>query len=135
MEKINFATLNWEKDPITQFEVLYQAHFRKLEQVLGRPPTDNATRVTIATSTKDGTPSLRYVLLKQHDNRGFIINTHYTSRKGRDLIENPKASLCFYWKQLDVQVRVDADVKKLSSEESDANLEGQTTRFSSGVGN
>jgi pyridoxamine 5'-phosphate oxidase len=116
---VSFSTVEWVKDPITQFETFFALHKERVEAVTNKPLTDLINRMTIATATRDGMPSLRYVLLKYWDDRGFIFNTHYTSRKGRELTENPRAALCFFWKQINVQVRIEGDVRPLSVEESD----------------
>ena len=78
-----------------------------------------AERVTLATSTPDGRPSARMVLLKQVVDDGFVFYTNYLSRKARELDENPFAALVFYWQKLDYQVRVEGTVTRNSAEESD----------------
>lgn len=78
------------------------------------------SRAALATSSLDGIPSVRYVLVKWVDERGFRIFTNYTSRKARFLDENPRASLAFHWENLGEQVRVEGHVERLSEEESDA---------------
>jgi pyridoxamine 5'-phosphate oxidase len=75
--------------------------------------------MTLATAAKDGQPSARVVLLKSFDERGFVFYTNYQSRKGRDLAENPRASLLFYWSQLWRQVRIEGWVEKISAAESE----------------
>jgi pyridoxamine 5'-phosphate oxidase len=76
--------------------------------------------MTLATAAADGRPSARMLLLKGADERGFAFFTGYDSRKGRELAENPRAALVFYWQQLGRQVRVEGTVRRLSPEESDA---------------
>jgi pyridoxamine 5'-phosphate oxidase len=75
--------------------------------------------MTLATATKDGRPSARMVLLKQLDRDGFVFYTNYESSKARELDENPRAALVFYWTQLDRQVRVEGRVERISAAESD----------------
>lgn len=75
--------------------------------------------MTLATATKDGQPSARMVLLKQVDNDGFVFYTNYESAKARELEENPRAALVLYWSGLDRQVRIEGNVERISSEESD----------------
>lgn len=75
--------------------------------------------MTLATATSDGKPSARLVLLKQADEQGFVFYTNYRSSKARDLEENPRAALVFYWVQVDRQVRIEGRVAKVSDEESD----------------
>lgn len=77
------------------------------------------TSMTLATTDADGHPSARTMLLKHFDKRGFVFYTNSHSRKGRDLIENPYASLCFFWQPLMQQVRVEGPVEPIRSEESD----------------
>ena len=76
--------------------------------------------MTLATSTPEGKPSARLVLLKGAGERGFAFYTNYNSMKARDLDSNPQAALVFYWPQLERQVRVEGRVERTTSEESDA---------------
>lgn len=80
-------------------------------------PEPNA--MTIATTTPDGSPSARMVLLKDFDERGFVFFTNYNSRKGQELAENPQAALVFWWAELERQVRIVGRVEKTSEAESD----------------
>ena len=75
--------------------------------------------MTLATSTKNGTPSARIVLLKGYDERGFIFFTNYESQKGKDLAENPNAALVFFWKEIERQIRIEGVVEKTTAQESD----------------
>jgi pyridoxamine 5'-phosphate oxidase len=75
--------------------------------------------MTLATSTGDGHPSARVVLLKSFDSQGFVFFTNYESRKGRELADNPYAALVFWWGELERQVRVEGQVAKVSAAESD----------------
>jgi len=100
------------RDPFRQFDKWFQeAEAAKLVE-------PNA--MTLATSTKDGRPSARTVLLKGVDGRGFVFYTNYESRKGRDLAENPRASLLLPWIGLERQVIIEGPLAKLSREESAA---------------
>jgi pyridoxamine 5'-phosphate oxidase len=76
--------------------------------------------MSLATSTPDGMPSVRMVLLKGVDPRGFVFFTNYGSSKAKELEENPKAALCFHWAILERQVRVSGSVVRISEEESTA---------------
>jgi pyridoxamine 5'-phosphate oxidase len=87
--------------------------------VLGHPPAD-ATAMVLATADAGGEPSARTVLLKGIDERGFSFFTNYESRKGRDLAENPRATLVFFWPSLERQVLVAGHVTKLPEAESEA---------------
>jgi len=75
--------------------------------------------VALATATSDGAPSVRMLLLKSVDERGFVFVTNHESRKGRELAENPQAALLFYWPELGRQVRVEGPVERVSGAESD----------------
>ena len=79
--------------------------------------TPMPTAMTLGTSTKDGKPSVRVVLLKQVDHRGFIFFTNYRSRKSREMTENPFAILSFYWPEFERQVRIEGTVERISREE------------------
>jgi len=83
----------------------------------GLPEPDAAA---LATATPDGRPSVRFVLIKGIDADGVRVFTNYESRKGRELAENPRAALVFYWRPLGRQVRVEGTVRRLPEEESDA---------------
>jgi len=76
--------------------------------------------MTLATSTPQGRPSARLILLKQADERGFVFYTNYNSMKARELESNPQAALVFYWAQLERQVRLEGQVERTSADESDA---------------
>lgn len=76
--------------------------------------------VALATATPEGAPSIRMVLMKGADERGFVFHTGYESRKGRELERNPRAALLFYWDPLGRQVRVEGEVEPLPTKESDA---------------
>ncbi len=75
--------------------------------------------MTLATASADGMPSARIVLLKEFDKNGFIFFTNYNSYKGKQLEENPKACLVFFWKEVERQVRLTGLVEKISAAESD----------------
>ena len=78
----------------------------------------DANAMSLATATAEGRPSVRVVLLKAFDQRGFVFFTNYKSGKGRDLDANPQAALAFYWVQLERQIRIAGQVEKTSREES-----------------
>ncbi len=77
-----------------------------------------AEAVALATASADGRPSVRMVLLKAFDERGFVFFTNYESRKGRELAANPRAALLFHWDPLGRQVRIEGPVERTSSEET-----------------
>lgn len=74
--------------------------------------------MSLATAGADGAPSLRMVLLKGHDERGFAFFTNRSSRKARELGENPRAAAVLYWEPQSRQVRVEGPVERVSDEES-----------------
>lgn len=78
------------------------------------------TAVTLATADGQGRPTARMVLLKGHDERGFVFYTNTQSRKGDALRENPFAALCFYWPSLGRQLLVEGAVEPVAEEEADA---------------
>jgi pyridoxamine 5'-phosphate oxidase len=81
---------------------------------------NDASAMSLATVDSDGLPDVRMVLLKGCDERGFVFYTNFESAKGRELLGQPKAALCFHWKSLRRQVRVRGDVETVSDEEADA---------------
>lgn len=80
---------------------------------------NDANAVALATASADGAPSVRMVLVKGVDERGFCFYTNSESRKGVELAENPRAAMCFYWKSLERQVRVEGMVSELPGDEAD----------------
>lgn len=99
------------KNPLAKFSEIYN-------RAAYDWPYDH-TACTLATASKDGVPSSRIILLKKFDHRGFQFYTNYDSRKSLELLENPNASLCFYWASINEQIRVDGTVSKVTPEESD----------------
>ncbi len=99
-------------DPISRF----QDAFDRARAASKNDPT----AVALATADESGAPSVRIVLLKHADERGFVFYTNRTSRKGTDLTKNPRAALCFYWPELGEQVRVEGSIELVSDAESDA---------------
>ena len=73
----------------------------------------------VATTTPEGKPSARMVLLKDFDERGFVFYTNYNSHKAQELAENPQAALVFWWAELQRQIRISGRVEKVSASESD----------------
>jgi pyridoxamine 5'-phosphate oxidase len=104
-------------DEIAEVEPL--APFRRwLDEAWKGEP--NAHAMTLATTTPDGRPSARAVLLKGLDERGFVFYTNLESRKSKELFDNPHAALCFLWKSLNRQVRIEGVVEMVGGEEADA---------------
>lgn len=100
------------ENPILQFESWMQ------QAVKAEVP--EPTAMSVATVDKSGQPSLRTVLLKAVDERGFVFCTNYESRKGQELAENSNAALLFFWKELERQVSIRGLTRKVSAEESEA---------------
>lgn len=98
-------------DPFQQFQ-------RWFAEALAADP-QHANVMTLATSTAAGWPSARVVLLKDCDARGFVFYTNFHSRKGRELTENPRASLVFWWRELERQVRLEGQVETVTPAEAD----------------
>jgi pyridoxamine 5'-phosphate oxidase len=99
-----------DPDPLRQFA----SWFDEARQAGAKMPEAAA----IATASADGAPSVRMVLVKQFDQRGFVLFTNYESRKGTELSENPRAALLFYWELLGRQVRIEGAVERVSEEET-----------------
>jgi pyridoxamine 5'-phosphate oxidase len=99
-------------NPIEQFKKWFEEALRA--EVL------EPNAMAVATADQSGKPSSRIVLLKAVDERGFVFFTNYESRKGRDLAENPRASLTIYWRELERQVNIFGTVTKASRAESEA---------------
>ncbi len=97
--------------------------FVRFDEVFARAaqgaPFDHIA-MSLATSTPEGHPSCRIVLLHGVDARGFVFYTNYEGRKARELDANPHAALCLYWPWTEEQVRVEGRVSRVSPEESDA---------------
>lgn len=99
-------------DPIAQFATWFD-EARSAETI-------EPNAMSLATATPEGIPSVRVVLLKEFDERGFVFFTDYRSRKGEEMARNPHASLCFWWGELQRQVRIDGTITKVSPDESAA---------------
>ncbi|TWT44045.1 Pyridoxine/pyridoxamine 5'-phosphate oxidase [Phycisphaerae bacterium RAS1] len=100
------------KDPLDLFRLWFDDAMRTSQ------PDPNA--LVLATADAAGRPSCRIVLLKGFDAHGFVFFTNYDSRKGVELAANPYASMCFWWGELERQVRVEGPVGRVSAAESDA---------------
>jgi pyridoxamine 5'-phosphate oxidase len=100
-----------DPDPMRQFAIWFQ-QARDLEP--------DPTAMALATATPAGRPSVRTVLMKGVDERGFVFYTNYQSRKAREMEATGRASLLFFWPSLERQVRIDGAVERISGAESDA---------------
>lgn len=76
--------------------------------------------MALGTVDDDGQPAVRIVLLKSFDERGFVFYTNHEGRKGRDLLAHPRAALCFHWPPLEVQIRIEGTVTKVTDAEADS---------------
>jgi pyridoxamine 5'-phosphate oxidase len=94
-----------DQNPIAQFKTWFQ---QALDAQLYEPNV-----MTLATASAEGVPSARIVLLKGFDEEGFVFYTNYESHKGRELQENPRAALVFFWAELERQVRIEGTVSKV----------------------
>jgi pyridoxamine 5'-phosphate oxidase len=101
-----------DADPFAQFGIWFEEALRSGIAL--------ANAMTLATATRKGRPSARTVLLKGYDPRGFVFYTHYRSRKGLELEENPRAMLLFCWEELERQVGIEGTVTQVSAADSDA---------------
>jgi pyridoxamine 5'-phosphate oxidase len=97
-------------NPITEF-------INAIERAASRQ-VDTAP-VALATADAGGQPSVRMVLLRGVDERGFVFHTNYNSRKALELTQNPRAALCFHWSTLEEQIRIEGRIERLPDAESD----------------
>lgn len=93
--------------------------FEKYYKLAKTHDSFDATAVRLATCSKNGFPSCRMVLLKKYDDQGFTIYTNFEGRKGRELLENPKAALYFYWPKIGIDIAVEGKVEMIDDQESD----------------
>jgi len=100
-----------EANPI----VLFTKWFADAE----KSEVNDPNALSVATSSPEGIPSVRMVLLKGLSNKGFVFYTNFNSKKGNDLKSNPNASMCFYWKSIRRQVRVSGKVSTVDKDEAD----------------
>ncbi len=111
-------------DPIKLFEDWFN-EAKKTE-------INDPNALALATADKLGVPSIRMVLLKSFNNKGFVFYTNFNSKKSNDLKENPEASLCFHWKSLLRQIRISGNVSKVLDKEADAYY--KTRSYNSRIG-
>jgi pyridoxamine 5'-phosphate oxidase len=102
-----------DRNPVKQFGKWYD------EAIAQGVSEQDAISMTLATATKAGEPDARIVLLKSFDDSGFVFYTNYESRKGKELDENPRACLLFYWSAAWRQVRIEGSVEQVSDDESE----------------
>lgn len=108
------------QDAPTQHITDLVARFKTWLEEASRQEPNDPDAMSLATVDADGMPSLRMVLLKDVDERGFVFYTNLGSQKARELLANPRAALCFHWKSLKRQVRVQGMASPVSAAEADA---------------
>ncbi len=101
-------------DPLARFTALLEQ-----AQAIDRRILPEPTAFALGTVDERGMPSVRIVLLKGVDDRGFVFYTNYESRKGRELLTTRRAALCFHWQPLEVQVRVEGTAAPVGAREAD----------------
>jgi pyridoxamine 5'-phosphate oxidase len=106
-------------DDLDPFDVYLRAAERARQEGVDTAPA------ALGTADATGQPSVRVVLLRQVDRRGFVFYTNYASRKARELTANPRAALCQHWPTLEEQIRVEGSVERVSPAESDAYFAGR----------
>ncbi len=104
-------------DPIDQFQKWFQIARDISEQL--------PESMALATSDKQGRPSVRFVMFREIDNRGFVFYTNYNSRKAKELLENPRASVAVHWLLSKRQVRIEGHVERIDDGESDSYFENR----------
>ena len=103
------------QNPLSRFNRLYAQALQVDRSILPEP---NA--MSLATVGMSGNPSVRIVLMKEVDERGFVFYTNLEGRKGRELRTHPVAAICFHWPPLEVQVRAEGSISLVSDDEADA---------------
>ena len=93
--------------------------FKKWFSVAEKSEINDPNALSLATSSSDGVPSVRMVLLKGLSDKGFVFYTNFNSKKGQDLKNNPNASMCFHWKSLRRQIRISGKVNVIEKKEAD----------------
>ena len=93
--------------------------FKKWFAVARKSEVNDSNASSLATSSSDGIPSVRMVLLKSLSDEGFVFYTNFNSKKGNDLTSNPNASMCFYWKSIRRQIRVSGKISVVDKKEAD----------------
>lgn len=97
-------------DPLKQFKKWF-------EEVVGAE-IEEPNAMTLSTSTLDGKPSSRTVLLKFIDDDGLAFFTNYDSRKGKEILKNPNGAILFFWKELERQIRIEGKIEKITKKDS-----------------
>lgn len=124
-ESSTASFLAGQSDPIAIFG-------RWIEEASGSEPND-PNAVALATAGTDGQPSVRMVLMKRLDDRGFAFYTNAESQKGVELRDNPRAAMCFHWKSLRRQVRIEGTIEQLAAEDADAYFHSRSRKSQLGA--
>jgi pyridoxamine 5'-phosphate oxidase len=113
--------LEWERDAVTSSNNRepFDEFSRWFAEAQASEPRD-ANAMTVATVTPEGAPAARMILLKGVDDRGFVFYTNLDSRKGGEIAANPRVALCFHWKSLLRQVRIEGRAEPVTAAEADA---------------
>ncbi|QRW13492.1 pyridoxamine 5'-phosphate oxidase family protein [Ceratobasidium sp. AG-Ba] len=106
-------------DPLDQFREWFKAAAAPAETDPSKSVVREPEAMAVSTCSSDGVPSTRFVLLKQADSKGFVFYTNYTSRKSKELLANPVASIALYWREVHRQVRAVGRVEQVDAQESD----------------
>jgi pyridoxamine 5'-phosphate oxidase len=112
-------------DPIALFTIWFE--------LANQSETNDPNAMSLATATPEARPSVRMVLMKHVDDRGFTFYTNVESQKGTELLANPHAALCFHWKSLRRQVRVEGSVEPVSDKDSDEYFHSRSRRSQLGA--
>ena len=104
-------------DPIDQFQAWFQ--------IARETPEQLPESMALATSDQQGRPSVRFVIFREIDTRGFVFYTNYNSRKAKELLDNPRASVAVHWLISKRQVRIEGNVERIDSRESDTYFENR----------
>ena len=120
-DQLKNMRLNYEQDQLLESTISNNpfGQFKYWFDLVQKADIKEPNAMTIATATKNGMPSARMVLLKGFDETGFTFFTNYGSRKGKELLENPFASLLFWWREFERQVRIEGKIEKISRNESE----------------
>lgn len=117
LQSLNEADV--KANPFEQFDIWFK---QAVESDI-----DEVNTMSLATCTPKGKPSVRIVLLKDYSPGGFTFFTNYQSKKGNEISENPQAALCFFWKELERQIRIEGIVQTTSPQLSDEYFNSRPT--------
>ena len=121
MQSISHIRKDYTLQTLSENEVALNPieQFNKWWDEAVKSEIEELNAMTLATASAEGVPSARIVLLKEYNERGFVFFTNYESAKGQELTQNPRATLLFFWKELERQVKITGMVEKITATESD----------------